>query len=74
VTTPGPMHGRFFYSCGNWTPTCRFFVWAAWLPELKPQPQLVLVNRNLRWYDGGTGTTGFATAIAACLSEAVWWR
>jgi ERI1 exoribonuclease 2 len=29
VTTPGPMHGRFFYSCGNWTPTCRFFVWAA---------------------------------------------
>ncbi|KAF8647884.1 hypothetical protein HU200_065146 [Digitaria exilis] len=33
VTTPGPMQGRFFFSCGNWTPTlgpmCHFFLWAA---------------------------------------------
>jgi len=32
VTTPGPMQGRCFFSCGNWTPLgpmCPFFLWAA---------------------------------------------
>ncbi|WVZ62750.1 hypothetical protein U9M48_012458 [Paspalum notatum var. saurae] len=33
VMTPGPMQGRCFYICGNWTPefgaTCPFFLWAA---------------------------------------------
>ncbi|KAF8692698.1 hypothetical protein HU200_039532 [Digitaria exilis] len=33
VTTPGPMQGRFFFSCGNWSPIlgpmCNFFLWAA---------------------------------------------
>ncbi|CAN6166210.1 unnamed protein product [Urochloa humidicola] len=33
VTMPGPMQGRCFFGCGNWTPTmgpmCSFFLWAA---------------------------------------------
>ncbi|KAF8692711.1 hypothetical protein HU200_039546 [Digitaria exilis] len=33
VTTSGPMQGRFFFSCGNWSPIlgpmCNFFFWAA---------------------------------------------
>ncbi|KAJ1288353.1 hypothetical protein BS78_02G083200 [Paspalum vaginatum] len=33
LMTPGPMQGRYFYICGNWTPEfgaiCPFFLWAA---------------------------------------------
>ncbi|KAJ1288264.1 hypothetical protein BS78_02G077300 [Paspalum vaginatum] len=33
VMTPGPMQGRYFYICGNWSPEfgtiCPFFLWAA---------------------------------------------
>lgn len=33
VRKPGPMQGRFFYGCGNWTATrraiCPYFAWAS---------------------------------------------
>ncbi|KAL5226689.1 hypothetical protein ABZP36_014954 [Zizania latifolia] len=33
VRKPGPMQGRYFYGCGNWTATrraiCPYFVWAS---------------------------------------------